>query len=443
MRSKRFFCYSIILAVLLFGSLVTFAQTTGQLRGSVKLAGADGKPAPVSGATIDVYRTDLKGEFHTKSEKDGEWVFAGLPLSGTYIVAISAPGATPNAKGGVRVLQPIPVDVVLVPGDGKRLTMDEAKAVIAGGSTSRGGGESASDKAKREADIARNKEIAESNKKNESINEIVGRTFKEGNAALTAGAEAEKANKRDEALKLYGDAVTHYDTGLAADADQAALLTNKAAALKARGVIKYNMAIQATENEAKTSGIEAAKADFKGGADAANKAAELIKKESAATDPNDQKRQTANKYAAYSIRAEAMRLFVTKADPTQADAGVAAFQDYIAVETDPAKKARAQTDVAQMLLDVGAGDKAFAEYQKILAERPDDADANLGAGLALFSTGDKAKYQEAANFLQRFVDKAADTHKFKSDAKAILAELKSTENVVPEKAPARPPRRRP
>src|SRR4029077_2708860 len=139
------------------------------------------------------------------------------------------------------------------------------------------------------------------------------------------------------------------------------------------------------------------------------------------------------KYATMSARAEAMRLFVTKADGTQADAGAAAFQDYIAVETDAAKKSKAQLDLAQMLLDAGAGDKAFAEYQKILAEKPDDPDANLGAGLALYSTGDKAKYQEAANYFQHFVDKAPDTNKFKNDAKDILANLKNTENVTPEK----------
>ena len=99
--------------------------------------------------------------------------------------------------------------------------------------------------------------------------------------------------------------------------------------------------------------------------------------------------------------------------------------------------------MAQMLLDAGAGDKAFAAYQKILAEKPDDPDANLGAGLALYSTGDKARYQEAANYFQHFVDKAPDTHKFKNDAKDILANLKNTENVVPEKTTPAPRRKRP
>ena len=85
-----------------------------------------------------------------------------------------------------------------------------------------------------------------------------------------------------------------------------------------------------------------------------------------------------------------------------------------------------------MLFDAGATDKAIAEYQKILAEHPDNTDAMLGAGPALFGTGDANKYQEAANYLQQFVDKAPDTHALKTDAKAVLDELKR-QNVKPQK----------
>ena len=104
-----------------------------------------------------------------------------------------------------------------------------------------------------------------------------------------------------------------------------------------------------------------------------------------------------------------MRLYVSKADPTQADAGLAAYKDYIAVETDPAKKAKAQLDMAQMLLDAGASDKALAEFKAILASHAGQPEANLGAGLAVYASGDKAKYQEAANFLQKFVEVAPDS----------------------------------
>jgi tetratricopeptide (TPR) repeat protein len=350
------------------------------------------------------------------------------------VVAASLPNAAPGFVKGVRVGQDIDYEIVLSPGDGRKLTLDDIKKMGAGdpgpatAGGGGGGGESAADKAKREELLKKNAEIEAANKKAEGTNQIVGDSFKAGNAALTA--------------KNYEEAVKQYDTGLAADPEQAALLTNKAAALKALGVEKYNAAIQSKDDAARTAGIDAAKGYFKNAAESADKAFDIITKETVGADPNDQKRHEANKYAAVSVRAEAYRLYVSKGDGTKADAGIAAFQDYIATETDAAKKSKAQLDLAQMLLDAGAGDKAFAEYQKILAANPDDPDANLGAGLALYSTGDKAKYQEAANFFQRFVDKAPDTHKFKSDAKAILTEMKNTENVVPEKTtPAR--RRRP
>jgi len=428
---RRPFIFIIAAAVLVLSAMSASAQT-GQLRGHVILKQADGTTVKAVDAVIDVYRTDLSGAYHTKTDKKGEFVFAGLPFIGRYIIAVSMANAAPTFQGGVRVGQDIDFELVLNPGDGRKLTLDEIKKMQASSSgetagANGGGSESAADKAKREELIKKNEEIANANKKAEDTNKVVGEAFKAGNTALAA--------------KNYDEAIKQYDVGLAADSEQAALLTNKAAALKGRAVDKYNAAIQSKDDAAKTAGIDAAKADFKNAAEASDKAFEIIKKEPAVTDPNDQKRHDANKYAALSVRAEAYRLYVSKGDPTKADAGMAAFQDYIAVEPDPAKKTKAQLDLAQMLLDAGAGDKAYAEYQKILAAQPDDADANLGAGLALFSTGDKAKYQEAANFLQHFVDKAPDTHKFKADAKAILAELKNTENVVPEKAPPR--RKRP
>ena len=80
------------------------------------------------------------------------------------------------------------------------------------------------------------------------------------------------------------------------------------------------------------------------------------------------------------------------------------------------------------------------EFKTILTSQPDSPEANLGAGLAVYATGDKAKFQEAANFLQRFVEVAPDTNPMKDDAKAILTELKNSENVTPEKKTSTTPR---
>jgi len=177
---RRFLSLSILtIAVLAVSSGVASAQT-GQLRGTVKLVGKDGSAAPVAGAQVDVYRTDISGEFHTKSDKKGEWVFAGLPFVGTYIVAISAPGAQPSAKSGVKAGREIPVDIVLAPGDGRKLTRDEAVAVSAGGTTNGGGGGGGSeaDKAKAAEMAKKNAEITEGNKKIKNSNQVVSDAFK-------------------------------------------------------------------------------------------------------------------------------------------------------------------------------------------------------------------------------------------------------------------------
>ena len=440
----------ITLTVLLLFSTVTASAQTEQMRGTVKMVGANGQQTPVAGATVDVYRTDMKADYHTKSDKKGDWVFAGLPFVGTYTVTISAPGASPMTKAGVKARANTPIDAVLTPGSGKKLTEAEALAAGKGEGAATSGaaasGESAGDKAKAAEDIAKkNAEITATNNKIENANKVIGDSFKAGNAALMAGNEADRANKHDEAMKLYGDAIQQYDTGVAADPEHpgiASLLTNKSAALRSRGVDRYNAAIVAPDGTTKTAGLETAKADFTAAAEAANRAVEMIKKQTPATDPAEQKQQATNKYFALNARAEAMRLFVPKVDPGKADEVISAYQEYMAAEPDAAKKSRAQMDMAQMLLDAGAADKAAAEFQKIVAEKPDDPDANLGLGLALFSSGDKAKYQEAANYLQKFVNTAPDTHKFKNDAKAVLQELKNAENVTPEKTTTKPGQRK-
>src|SRR5438552_9655434 len=177
----------VTLATVLLFTAVTASAQTEQMRGSVKIVGADGQQTPVVGAMIDVYRTDMKADYHTKSDKKGEWVFAGLPFVGTYIVSVSAPGAQPNAKGNVKAGREIPVDVVLLPGDGKRLTLEEAKTAIAAGSPAGSSGtESAAAKAKREELLNKNKEIAESNKKVENVNKVITDAYLAGNTAYAA-----------------------------------------------------------------------------------------------------------------------------------------------------------------------------------------------------------------------------------------------------------------
>jgi carboxypeptidase family protein len=440
MIGKHIFVALAVAIVVASASLTAVAQV-GELRGHVWMQQADGQKVPLADAQIDVFRTDISAKYNTKTNKKGEFVFAGLPFVGTYTVAASHPTAAPNFLAGVKAGREIPVELTLSPGAGKRLTFEEIKGAGGGspnppaaGSASSSGG-SAEDKAKLEELKKKNAEIEASNKKITESNEVIARTFKAGNEALQAASAASRASNSEEALAKYTAAVAQYDEGLAADAEQPAILTNKAVALKGRGVERFNATVKSKtlDDAGRTAGLQAAKDDFKAAAEAAGKAVTMIKAQPAPAEQAELTRYNNNKYAAMLTHAESMRLYVSKGDPTQADAGLAAYKDYLAVETDPAKKSKAQLDMAQMLLDAGAADKALVEFQAILASNPNSPEANLGAGLAVYATGDKAKFQEAANFLQKFVDVAPDNNPMKDDAKAILTELKNSENVTPEK----------
>jgi len=430
-----------VTAILLFTATMAAAQLE-PMRGSVKLVGADGQSAPVAGAQIDIYRTDMKAEYHTKSDKKGEWAFAGLPFVGTYTVTVSAAGAAPSTKTGVKARGDQPLDIVLQPGDGKKLTQAEALAAKSDPATANNGnsGASAEEKAKAEELRKKNEEITKENDKIKNANQIIGDAFKNGNAALMA-------KNYDEAIKLY-------DTGIAADPEHPgvpSLLTNKAEALRLRGADKFNTAARSTDQTAKTAGIAAAKEDFTAAAEAASKAVEMMKKRPAATDPGQLKQDEVNKYYALSARAKTVGLVAMKVDQTKGAEAAAAYEEYIAAEPDATKKAAIGKEYAEVLFETAADqagyEKAIAQFQKVLEKTHDDPDALLRIGQALFNIGalnnnDKAKYQEASNYLQRYVDKGPDGQ-LKTEAKELIATMKQQANVTPEKDNRPPQRKRP
>jgi len=213
----------VVTAVLLCSAILVSAQTD-QLRGSVKLADASGSQKPVNGAQIDVYRTDMKADYHTKTNNKGEWVFAGLPFVGTYTVAVSAPGASPTARAGVKARADQPLEFVLSPGDGKKLTEAEATAASKGGVPTNSGGDNAAtaaEKAKSYEMRKKNDEITKENAKIENVNKVVGDAFKNGNAALLA--------------KNYDEAIKVVRTGLQQQPDSMALHIILAGALERKG----------------------------------------------------------------------------------------------------------------------------------------------------------------------------------------------------------------
>jgi tetratricopeptide (TPR) repeat protein len=436
---RKYLSFTFACAILVFASSVFVSAQTGQLRGSVVVLQADGTSTPAVGAAVVVYRTDIAGKYEIKTNKAGEFAFAGLPLVGTYLIAVSHTGAQPTWLGGVKVGREIEYKVEMPPGDGRAFTEDEIKSIRTqgkglGSSNPTESKENSEDKAKRAELEKKNSEIMEKNKKAEASNAVVQRTFKAGNEFLKA--------------KDYDQAIAQFDEGLASDPDHPgapSLMTNKSAALRSRAVNRFNAALKAPDDATKKAGLESAKKDWRDAYETSSKAVEMLKGVVASATPDSAQSAKTNLYFALLVRAEAASFLVSKVDNTQAPAGIVAYEEYIAAETDVAKKAQAHHALAQMLFDANDFDQALAQYQKILASNPDDLVALLRSGQALFNIGalnnDKAKYQQAADFLAQYVAKAPDTDALKSDAQAILETLKAQENVKPAATPTR--RRRP
>ena len=126
-------------------ALITASATAQviQVSGRVTFKPADGPEVPLQGATVTIHRTDIKGKYEVKTNKDGRYVYAGIPLVGTYTIIVSAPNARPTFLTDMRLSQkPEGNDFTLTPGDGSTLTLEQVKAASsgAGGAGTGGGG---------------------------------------------------------------------------------------------------------------------------------------------------------------------------------------------------------------------------------------------------------------------------------------------------------------
>src|SRR5450432_4083371 len=101
LMSRKYFSLTLFAVALWLSSVGASAQT-GQLRGHVKLKQADGTIVPAVGAIVDVIRLDLTGKYEGKTDKRGEFVWAGLPYGGDYIIGVSMANAQPTYQGNVK-----------------------------------------------------------------------------------------------------------------------------------------------------------------------------------------------------------------------------------------------------------------------------------------------------------------------------------------------------
>lgn len=438
MLRKAFFASFIAAAVIAFGTAVSFGQTAA-LRGKVELK-KEGGNTPVQGALIEVFRVDVKSKFPTDTtDRRGNFTFAGLPLGNVYAISVSGPGISPeivpNVKAGMENLV-----IVVREGDGRRPTEDEVRSRL---SSMKDAPAEESEEAKkaREEYEAKVKEVEEKNKKAVAVNDIVTRALSEGSKAYES--------------KDYTTAIARFQEGIDADptfsGTAPVLLNNKAISLLNRGTETYNSSVKDAANRASLR--ESAKSDFESAVTSTDQSLEILKTAEAA-DENQKRNIDSNRLLALTIRKNAYRVMAqTGIEISKGQQAAAAFAEYLAVEADPAKKATAQIQLAQTLQDSGEFQQAFDEFSKIAETDPNNVDALVGMGLNLISIGyttqeadaakGKEQLQEAANYLQRYVDVAPDGHRFKEDAKAAIEQLKQDAKVTPQKnAPVRTTTRR-
>lgn len=410
----------------------SFAQTA-PVSGTVTLKKADGTSVPAAGITVDAYRTDIdKGKMPSgKTNKRGEFSFIGFVLGQTYALAVSGPGIHPDVHPNIKAGQE-GLTIEVVEGDGKQFTEEEVRAAIKAGT-----GQASADltpeqrKAQEKAQADYQKQVDEVKAKNEKMQQgdaVARKASEEGNAALHANN--------------FDLAISKYDEGIAAVPDFVGstpiLLDGKLMALKQRGYGFYKEGVTSPDASVKLAKYELAKKDYNDALAAYAQAIEVIKNAPAATDPNDQKKREALKLGLMKDAMEIHRLMaVGGVDITRsADAGVI-YTEYLAVETDPAKKLAAQITIGDIYRLAGQPEKAIAAYKVVMETSPESPDALAGLGLSLFDAGvtasNKAQMQEGLNYMQKFVDTAPDTHPLKASVKEAVDYLKTNEKLAPQK----------
>ncbi len=439
MFRKNYFTFLAVIALFLSAGISAFAQTA-PVSGRVELKKADGTTVKVPGAVIDVYRTDINGKAPSnKTDKNGNFTFAGLMLGQTFAFVVSAPGIKseiyPNVQGGRQ-----DIVITVYEGDGKKLTEDEVKQAIAAMTAASAAAQNSGtpQKAQPSADQKKaqaeyEKQVADVSAKNEKIKNVtavVQKSLAEGGAAFKE--------------KNYDLALSKFDEGINAEPDFAGstpvLLNYKGAVLKDRGYASYQEANKSADAAIKASMIESAKKDWNASLDSLGRGLTILKTATAA-DEAEKKKYDTNKMFILKNLIEVHRLMSRSgADRTKAAEAKAAYAEYLAAETDAAQKSKAQVTLADIMRDDGDFDSAVAEYRKALEASPDNPDALAGLGLSLFALGaaaspeNTAQEQEGLNYLSRFTEVAPETHPLKASVKESVDYLKS-KALTPQKTP--------
>ena len=449
MIKKLSISFVFTITAIVFGGVAVQAQSA-PVSGKVELKKTDGTIVPLEGAMVEVFRTDIKSSGPAdKTDKKGQFSFAGLQVGATFVISVSAPGASPSVLPGIKPGMDN-IKFTLNEGDGRRLTPDEVRQAVAQGS---GGGAAEMSEEDKKAKAEYDKKVAEVTAKNEKIKQetaIIEASLKDGNAAYNA--------------KNWDLAIAKYDEGINANPTFAGsapvLMNNKGAALRERAVLTYNQNVKSSDPSVKVAAFTKVKADLGEAAATYNASLQILKNAQPGdiADPNIKASQTATALRGVS---DSFRLMsqTEQVDDTKLEIAKTVIPEYIAAETDATRKEQAKMIMGDIYRVTGDAENAIAEYRKVLVDSPNNLDAMAGLGLSLVNQGyivleegkanrdktkeesGKATLQEGANYLQTYASAAPDGHKYKADALGLIESLKAEQKIAPQKVT--PARKRP
>jgi tetratricopeptide (TPR) repeat protein len=434
---------SVFLASLFFmaAGMTAFAQNA-PVRGVVKIQKADGTTAPAADVVVEAYRTDIdKGKMPAaKTNKRGEFNFVGFPLGQKYVLAVSGPGIAPAFQTDIRAGMEN-IELIVNEGDGRPFPEADVRAAAKGG-TDAGGGAPAVDKKQAAELAAKNAEILKKNEKIQADDDTARRANAEGKAALEA--------------KNWDLAIAKFDEGINAVPDYVGstpvLLAGKLIALKSRGFDLYVQGARSSEAPVKLEKYGAAKKEFGAALAAYAQAADIVKKAPAATDAKDQQVRKSIMTDLYVNAIEVHRLMaVAQVDTTRTAEAEALINEYLAQETDAAKKTKIQTTLGDIMRASGEFDKAAAAYKSVLETAPDNNEVMASLGLSLVAKAmlvdppSRDDLQEGLNYMQKYADTVAilptdspAVQEFKKSVKDTVEYLKTEQKLKAQPTKAAP-----
>lgn len=407
MKIKSLWSLTASCALLSLLAVGAFAQV-GRIEGDVVKSGTG---EPIVGAQVDIVRTDIKGNYPVKTDKKGHFLHAGVPFVGTYTLLVSAEGCAPTFLTGIRPDREV-LKVEMMAGDGRKLTIDDVKKAGSGAPASSGGAPKVSEaeakKAKEEYDKAV-KEREEAEKYNSSIAQI--------NTLLQAGQAAIDKKDYNAAITSFGEAVKlnptiHISQG------------NLGIALQKRAVAKFNAGER-----------DAAKQDFTDSVAAMGKALEgLDAWEKDPKQKNDPAQNKTTRRTYLTVKTESEAILGGKfGDSSMIDAAVQDYKTLTDLTDDPAKKKEYPVKAANLLREASRQEEAVVAYKSVLETDPDNIEALYGLGLAY--ANEEKTWQDSANMLQKFADKAPANDPRVEEAKSVIgALLQGNKNLVAPKS---------